>query len=104
LQLISCYNIESNSIILNRRERPAKRVGKSYTDKGIHNWRWHMESSEEMWEKPDGMICPHPDFDRELYLSALRGEYICTNCGKYFTRLQKGKIERARQREQSMDT
>ena len=35
--------------------------------------------------------CNHPDFEKERYLSAQTGDYVCTQCGESF--LKKEYIE-----------
>lgn len=47
----------------------------------------------EIWgSKP----CDHPDFEKEYYLSSDTGDFICTKCGKEFTKDKKEEIEQSR--------
>ena len=48
---------------------------------------------QEAWgNKP----CSHPSFQKEYYLSAQTGDYICTQCGESFTAQEKERIEKLR--------
>ena len=40
------------------------------------------ELRKEWGDKP----CDHPDVDKEYYLGAQTGDYVCTQCGKEFSR------------------
>lgn len=40
--------------------------------------------------------CEHPQFEKEYFLGSDTGDYICTQCGKVFSRSQKEKIENER--------
>lgn len=40
--------------------------------------------------------CDHPEFDKEYYLGAQTGDYICTQCGRGFTEQEVKEIESKR--------
>ena len=40
--------------------------------------------------------CDHPTFDKEYYLGAQTGDYICTQCGKCLTEREVEEIESKR--------
>ena len=43
--------------------------------------------------------CNHPDFDKEYYLGAQTGDYVCVQCGECFTRHEKEAIESKRNKQ-----
>jgi len=54
------------------------------------------ERREEWGEKP----CNHDHVEREYYLGAHTGDYVCTTCGRDFTSMEEVERDRKRQREQ----
>ena len=40
--------------------------------------------------------CDHPRVEREYYLSADTGDYVCTQCGESFTRAEKEQLGASR--------
>jgi hypothetical protein len=47
-----------------------------------------LELREEWGDKP----CDHPEFENEYDLGAQTGDYVCTQCGRTFTRTEVEKI------------
>ncbi len=43
--------------------------------------------------------CEHPDFDREYYLGAHTGDYVCVQCGSCLTNEEKEAIETKRKKQ-----
>lgn len=37
--------------------------------------------------------CDHPNFVKEYYFGAQTGDFICSQCGREFTKEEKNKIE-----------
>jgi uncharacterized Zn finger protein (UPF0148 family) len=54
---------------------------------------------EEWGEKP----CNHDHIEKEYYLGAHTGEYVCITCGRNFTSMEKAERDRQRQRDQNPD-
>ncbi len=50
----------------------------------------------EIRQKWGSKKCDHPKFDKEYYLSAQTGDYICMQCGNCFTREEVKEIESKR--------
>ena len=42
-------------------------------------------------------LCEHPEFDKEYDLGADTGDFICTQCGKEFSRNQRDEIIKKRE-------
>jgi len=40
--------------------------------------------------------CNHPSFDKEYYLGAQTGDYVCLQCGRDFTPTEVDELERKR--------
>jgi len=38
----------------------------------------------ERWQSKGNPKCSHPELDKEYYLGAQTGDYVCTTCGKNF--------------------
>lgn len=51
------------------------------------------KKDEELRKAWKGLPCNHPNFDKEYTFGSDSGDYICTTCGKVFTRTQKEQIE-----------
>lgn len=41
----------------------------------------------------DDKPCSHPNFDKEYYFGSQTGDYICTQCGRSFTKKEMEEIE-----------
>lgn len=54
------------------------------------------ELRESWGDKP----CDHPSFEKEYYLGAQSGDYVCVQCGECFTRSEKESIEVERSKKQ----
>jgi len=54
------------------------------------------KSAAEIRKKWGNKKCDHPEFDKEYYLGAQTGDYICTQCGKCFTGREVKEIESKR--------
>ena len=54
---------------------------------------------EEWGEKP----CNHAHVEKEYYLGADTGDYVCITCGKEFTSREEAERERQKQRQQCPD-
>ena len=54
---------------------------------------------EEWGEKP----CNHDHIEKEYYLGAHTGDYVCTTCGRDLTATEKAEHDRQRQREHNPD-
>ena len=46
--------------------------------------------SREWGDKP----CSHPEYDKEYYLGANTGDYVCTTCGRYLSEEERKKAHR----------
>ena len=51
-----------------------------------------LELRKEWGDKP----CDHPNFVKEYDLGAQTGDYVCTQCGRTFTRSEVEEIESSR--------
>ena len=38
-----------------------------------------------LWMDKGNPPCDHPELDKEYYLGAQTGDYVCTTCGQTFT-------------------
>lgn len=38
----------------------------------------------KLWKAKGNPPCNHPDLDKEYYLGADTGDYVCTTCGESF--------------------
>ena len=38
----------------------------------------------DIWARKGNPPCDHPELDKEYYLGAQSGDYVCTTCGKCF--------------------
>jgi hypothetical protein len=52
---------------------------------------------EEWGEKS----CNHDHIEKEYYLGADTGDYVCMTCGRNFTSMEKAERDRQRQRDQN---
>ena len=43
---------------------------------------WEVAALRRAWERKGNPPCQHPELDREYYLGANTGDYVCTTCGK----------------------
>ncbi|OHB62729.1 MAG: hypothetical protein A2Y76_10245 [Planctomycetes bacterium RBG_13_60_9] len=49
---------------------------------------------EEWGEKP----CSHDHIEKEYYLGAHTGDYVCTTCGQDFSSTEKARLDQEKQR------
>ena len=49
------------------------------------NWKIRKEQNPEI-------KCKHENLEKEYYLSADTGDYVCTECGETFTKEEKNKL------------
>ena len=52
--------------------------------------------AKDLRDDGGGKPCDHPDFDKEYYLGAESGDYVCTTCGEVFSRRDYESIQRER--------
>lgn len=66
-----------------------------------------IKKGEQLRREWDGTLCPHSNFSKETqgapiaglgYVESKTGDYICTQCGKVFTKAEKDKIEANREK------
>jgi len=54
---------------------------------------------EEWGEEP----CSHDHIEKEYYLGAHTGDYVCTTCGQNFTSVEKAEHDRRKQDQANAD-
>lgn len=51
-----------------------------------------MDKAIELRKAWGNKLCSHPNFDKEYYLGADTGDYVCTTCGCSFTKQEREKL------------
>lgn len=57
-----------------------------------------MEDAQRLRREWGDRLCAHPSFDKEYYLGAQTGDYVCEQCGEDFTADEVDEIERKRRK------
>jgi len=51
-----------------------------------------MKDAENLQRTHQGAPCQHPKLDKEYYLGAQTGDYVCTKCGQEFSPAEAAKL------------
>ena len=54
-----------------------------------------MDKAIELRKAWGNKPCSHPNFDKEYHLGSDTGDYVCTSCGRSFTKQEKENLSRS---------